>query len=427
MIERIKKLGLVSVITSLALVFCIAPVSYGQEIPPPGTVINASNIDKWKHMFPKDFLPIFTDGWGVIDPISITTIAPTKVKRLKAEVAASKSNIGKFTVDSEGWIPEDISHMVGLPFEGVTPEDQNFALKYYWNKNYRYTYDSQILAPTGIYGTQFSKRRGESQIGIDLISGYDMKFTGRMYQDPKPYIPTKQGLKSAGMMIIQYPSIMRNLFSLSWRHMDEKKDDISFAYVPSLRRVLRGESGERSTPINNSTQAPDDFNIFAGRVGEFDFKYLGETTLLCVLDANMPTRDLDASLKYAQEEGVPWPLDRWEPRKMYIIDVIAKDANYPQSHKVTYCEPNYPLMHYGFAYDRAGELWKVWMSLKTDYVMYPTGERYSSQQCQFGLDIQMGYMTQFPGPDQPIEDVAVNKGNFTESDFQPSVIRRLAR
>ena len=88
-------------------------------------------------------------------------------------------------------------------------------------------------------------------------------------------------------------------------------------------------------------------------------------------------------------------------------------------------EKGWPSIYYGFAYDRAGNLWKVWMSNKFAKP-FPHGENNTTQWEQFGVDVQLGYSTHFHMavvPDKP----AVNVVNFTEDYFTPANVRRLAK
>ena len=425
MIEKIRKQVFMTILACLVCILCFASGSFAADIPAPGTVINASNIDKYKDLFPPEFLPIFTDGWGILKPISIKVREPSKMAKLKEEVEASKKNVGKYNLDAEGYVDTPCEQIVGQPFYGVTPDDQAFARKMMWNHNF--LYDSETMKPDIVPKyrmTQWTKRRGEDRIGVDQINAPIFTFTNRLYMDPKPYLPNRENLRQASMTQVLYPAVSRNTVILSWRPLDYRVDDIGFAYVPSLRRVLRSDAGERSTPQNNSVQAPDDFGIFAGRVAEFDYKLVEETKTFGVVNAHPKNRTLEEAMEQAKDR-FPITSEDWEVRDVYVIDILAKDPVYPQSRKRIYMDKEWPKLFYGLAYDRAGKLWKVWMNTYAPEP-FPNGEHNITQWECLGVDVQLGYSTIFFIPileDSPTKNVVI----YSEDDFTPAAVRKMAR
>ncbi len=268
-------------------------------------------------------------------------------------------------------------------------------------------------------GLSWSQRRGET-LGYSYIQSDFINFSSRLYDDPKPFIPNSKNLKDASTLKILYPSVMRNFLVLSWRLLDQRQDDISFAYVPSLRRVLRSDAGERSTPQANSTQAPDDFQIFAGRIPEFNCVLVREQKVL----ASANTEDKNDSW-YTRESMLsfkeyPIPTDYYEVRKTYVIDLIPKDTTYPQSKKRIWIDPTIDEIYYGMSWDRGGNLWKIWF-LMVRPVKYAHGGIGTVQYGMVGMDIQLGYSTFF-------NPKFIKNGNgFKESDFTTSALRKMAK
>ena len=134
------------------------------------------SIEKYKHLFPEDFLPIFTDGWGVVDPITIEVGEPKGLTLLKTMHESDLKNRGKYQLNADGYVNAPSETIVGQPFYGVDPSDQNFALKCMWNYHFRYTCDDN----DEVYFIQFTKRRGETRIGVDKNLGHNSYFTGRV-------------------------------------------------------------------------------------------------------------------------------------------------------------------------------------------------------------------------------------------------------
>ena len=192
--------------------------------------------------------------------ISATTIALIKGDEVSGGSCSAK-NKGKYSIDSEGYIAGgDYASIAGFPFPDLDPDDKDFAIKLMWNYDYRYKCDamhSEFM--------NFQKRRGES-VNISTVESWQLQFQNRLYLDPKPLYETKNGLRQINFLRNLYPPVQKNFMTLLVRYIDQKAADATFLYLPSLRRTLRGEAGERSTPIQSSTQAPDDFEGgFAGR------------------------------------------------------------------------------------------------------------------------------------------------------------------
>ena len=240
----IRKYGMAALICAVCCLSFIS-LSFGEgKIPKPGTVIDKSNVMQYKHLFPEEHLTMFTDMWGLMDPISITVGESTQPKTLKAAREANENCRGKYELDAEGYVNAPTETIVGQPFHGVDASDQNFAQKFMWNFYYRYQYD---VSEEG-YFTQFTKRRNESRFGVDIISGYSMFFVSRFAIDPKPYFQNTSNLRNSMMITIIHPPVSKNLINLMWSSLDPRKEDTGYVYVPAFRRGLRTD-----TPITTST------------------------------------------------------------------------------------------------------------------------------------------------------------------------------
>jgi len=419
MIRRIKKSGLVMVIACLLFSLCFISVSFGQElIPAPGTVIDKSNIDKYKHLFPDGFYRAFTDGWGAIKPLVIKVKETVKkMPVLEREREASEKNQGKYQLDSEGYIATDYKNIVGLPFPGIAPGDPDFAVKLMWNFDLKYQFDS--LEGAGML--VMNKRAGE-KIALTIPTVKRLTLANRLFDDPKPYIQTRNDSREMLMMRVVYPPIQRNVIMLVWEHMDPRKDSVTFSYIPSLRRVLRAETGEKSTPLPSSTQSADDTETFGGRIPNFNFKFVREQKLLAVTHARPLDWDTKDAPRLVKElDHYPIQTDTWEVRDVYVIEIASKSPLYPQSKKLIYIDKEHPISYYGIAYDRAGELWKVWMAERNVFQI-KTGEKMNRQYAQLGIDVQMGFSdyTIFSGD-------TVNGLSYNEDMFTINAMRQLAR
>jgi hypothetical protein len=293
----------------------------------------------------------------------------------------------------------------------VKPDDKDFAIKFMWNFDYRYKLDDMYSM-----FMNYEKRKGESTV-VSTVESWQLSFQNRMYLDPKPLYETKNGLRSVNFLRNVSPPVQKNFMTLLIRYIDQKASDATFLYLPSMRRTLRGEAGQRSTPINSSTQAPDDFEGgFAGRIPEFTYKYLGEKKIIGLADAKLGYSDmLDV-----KSEMLPVEPKGWEVKNVYIFEIIPKDPKYPMSKKVIYIDKENYWPYYCAGWDRANNLWKVWQTAVTRQPN-DKGDAFPYFKGMLGVDIQLGYGVQM------FADWEANAKNLKESDVSVTSMRRKAR
>lgn len=62
-----KRMKTTLVLFTVSLILCLSvtSLSFGQEMPKPGEVIDKSNYKKYAHLFPEEgWLEGFENGWG---------------------------------------------------------------------------------------------------------------------------------------------------------------------------------------------------------------------------------------------------------------------------------------------------------------------------------------------------------------------------
>ena len=407
---------LAAIIAMLITVAFIAPV-FSQEMPAPGTTITKSNFKKYAHLFPEEFTTAFEDGFGgVISPIKVNVVeSKTKVGQPKAFLEYSARNKGKFGIDAQGNITGGWAYD-GLPFPDLKPGDKDFATKFMWNYQGRYMWDDLLGSNKG---GSIEKRKGEKIRWNTAVNTWPF-FKNRMACQNKPNMENPIGLYKANVFHYVLPDSVKNTISLSYRFADLNKPDETYLYLPSMRRVLRAEAGQRSTPMLGSTNALDDFNAgFDGHTGEFTYTLIKEQKVLAAMEGRLNHVQVAAQVKEGKSSDLPYEYDGYEMRDVYVIDVKPKDSKYPQSRKRLYLDKSTMWPLYAIAWDRAGKVWKIWTaSFKTK----PVGnDTVSTMYSQFGVDLQFGMATYFA------TDFTHNSCKFTYNDVTPASLLRRAR
>jgi len=402
-------------VSVLTCCFLFASFSFGQEMPKPGEVIDKGNYKKYQHLFPEFFLPGFEDGWGgLFKPLSIKVSETKPGGQPKAYLALSEKNRGKYTIDKDGFIAGGYDY-TGLPFPGVTPDDKDFANKLMYNYRYKYWRDD-LFAPS----IQYSQRKGEAATYLIMVET-SISFINRMYEAPKPFYKTPDDLEYALILHDTYPPDIKDFMTMTHRYRDPKKRDDVYLYIPALRRVLRSESGQRSTPIQGIMYALDDFfGGFDGRTFEFTYKFLKEQKVLACTETNL---NVELAKKMHKEIGgrVPFPVENWSLRDVYVIEITPKEAKYPQSKKIVYFDKEGLVCLYTAAYDRGGKLWKIFGLIGRRDAL-PDGDTQLYLAGQWGADLQFGLGTTF------MTDFFKLTGNGIKyTDIMPSALVKKVR
>ena len=213
------------------------------------------------------------------------------------------------------------------------------------------------------------------------------------------------------------PESLKNMQTAAIRYMDVTKPDETYIYLPSLRRVLRGDSGQRSVPLQGNLAALDDLNLFDGRTSDFTYKLVSEQKILAAQEE--PLRP--ANQRPLDLQTIPFPSDHYTPIDVYVIDIVSKDKVYPQSRKRIWMEKNTLYIYYAAVWDRAGKLWKIW-STPTCTVPIPGDTPFITTSSGFGVDVEFGMSNAV------LFGVAkFNKGHLTWEDVSPPSMVKRAR
>jgi hypothetical protein len=155
-----------------------------------------------------------------------------------------------------------------------------------------------------------------------------------------------------GIMLLTYR------YKASYGPKATAKNDDTWVYVPTLRRVRRISSAQRTDAVSGTDFTFDDLFSFNGIVPQYDWSCLGEMDILA------PARTKVKAYPYSKDHnfgpyGLSYADDRWELRHAIKFRFTPLTADHPYSHKDIYIDKNSMEPLYSFAYDRKKELWKI--------------------------------------------------------------------
>jgi hypothetical protein len=391
--------------------FTLTANALEQEIPKPGTVIGKSNYKQYENLFPPEILLAFEDGWGgLIEPASVP-VGERAYHLPKAFVAMSAENKGKYSLDKDGNLIGGWNRN-GLPFPDLQRSDEDFLIKFMWNFSGKYYLDDKQYFPDTM---SFVQRKGEP-VRCNIVDTLQLNFTNRIVVPPTPIMKSQNNVAYAQLWQFKEPEAIKNMMTVGIRYMDLNKADETYIYLPNMRRVLRGDSGQRSVPMSGSLVALDDIGLFDGKTNEFTYKLVGEQKVLALTDASNkePTKNCFDKQLPLTFRGILSPVD------VYVIDIVAKDPLYPQSKKRIYVSKDSLTAYYAVAWDRSGNLWKAFMYACSPAPI-PGDDPTVGDNEAFSIDLQFG-MTNLI-----VMKRHYNTGGLTWDDVSPASLVKRAR
>ncbi|HIE86957.1 MAG: DUF1329 domain-containing protein [bacterium] len=288
---------------------------------------------------------------------------------------ATKLHQAKVSLGADGAIE---GYVAGMPFDPATfkPGDDTSGLKAAWNFSYRWQHEGLKIKEVKWVWVRGGGNHDDHEIMrskyADLFSGggkFERVLAGpyqRVYFNFRADLADQnyavEGKWSATtefreLTAFEDPFDIAGTAFLILRHTNPRKADDSWAYLPSLRRVRRISVEVKYDSLLGTDHTLEDFYCFAGRVLEHDWSYLGTARILAV--ARSRYRDTH----YYGPNG--WtPKDDWALREVDVFQQKPKSDSHPYSHKYIMSDRQSGEAYYCNAFDRAGELWKVWQLSK---------------------------------------------------------------
>jgi len=257
-----------------------------------------------------------------------------------------------------------------FPPETIKADDPNAGDKIIWN----------LRAAT--YGATMDLR-DIAWVFADAKKGYErfQRFQSRRYYmegrlDGGPVTVGDGTIAQKTYFVATQPQEIRGLglFSVRYNQADSKKPDDSYAYLKSVRRVRRLSGGAWMDPIGGTDQLYDDWDIWDAAPTKYQKNTLIEKRWVLAI-AHSPEISVVNSHGDSPEEIIkkyprinlseapycnPAKDVGWEPREVYVVEGITP-PEHPYSKKVVYMEVDFPRPYLGYAENRKGEFWKMFI------------------------------------------------------------------
>ena len=314
-----KRAGLAA---AVALTFSILGPGVRADVM-PGDKITDQNMDKVKDLISPGM------EWCIKRGFPMTIVEPKRIEWPKAYKEATEKYSSQVKLAPDGLSVQNF--VAGQPFPTLDPKDPQIALKIMWDYEYKFN-------PTA------------------PVSASKLRRTGRLYVDPKPEKPNPNGYRSQlGLYPILEPFDLKGVGAVGQRYIDPSKQDDSWLYLPSLRRVRRLSTAQRSDALFGQDTDVDSYYGYAGHVAWMTWKFIGERELLGTMHAQHYPVKWDAKTDWAFD-------DVWEKRRVYVIEGVSKLPQYAYGKRTIFIDKESWLIPFSDIYDRSGELWKIWIN-----------------------------------------------------------------
>jgi hypothetical protein len=240
--------------------------------------------------------------------------------------------------------------------------DPNAGTKIMWNFDYQWDGDG---AQTKYYYSYWD--RGEE---LPLYYEGTSKTVQLSHRVEEEYLKDNGDLfrgekrKSAFGVEVDAPFDARGIMLMTYRYKsadeprEKMKNDDTWVYVPTLRRVRRISTAQRTDSVSGTDFTFDDLRSFAGIVPQYKWTCLGEMDIIGPMNSKVRAYPYTKDHNFGPY-GLSYADDRWELRHAVKVRFVPKNSDHPYHHKDIYIDKQTMTAMYSFAYDQKEELWKI--------------------------------------------------------------------
>jgi len=331
--------------------------------------LEASNWEKGKDLLPEPVVKRLQKGeyW-----FKVVSVDPGKFHHNYSQAFwdATEKNAGKYDLDDKTCGLKDKAtdkipdFVFGLPFPAVDKADSKAGCKIAWNFN-------MAGAQGGGGGATFTLNGVDTGGQFRRIKAFihTRGYQGRHFGPLKDNPESLSGEAIAGAL---EPVDVEGVSTLTKRYWNWDGQDAVWAYVPSTRRARRVNSASRSDPVAGLDIFADDLNCYGGKVEYYQWKLVGEQTILAPLlqpypfasKSVSPTRQLidtpymPAGYEVPNAKGAPWWIQQnlvFVPRPVWIVEGQSSDPYYNFGKVIMYFDKEMYRIYWKQVHNRAGE------------------------------------------------------------------------
>jgi hypothetical protein len=338
----------------------------------PGEVVDKTNWQKAEGLVPESVLNWVKKGDLVIR-VGELNYDPNEYWP-EAALQSFELNKGKYALDETGLIVDAATgktpeHIFGIPFPDVDLDDPRAAYRLMYNRMcYAYTLGNNYYPMRAIWvGRAGYEREVQAAFWTYPMIGYP----------PAGKENNSDLIEKYSMVQVIAPYDIAGTNVLTWRYLDERQD-MSYAFVPAIRRVRRMSPANRSDAYLGTDMCVDDGYGYDGKVSAVDWMPVKRGQVLVpFLDENAQpleqnkkgewlTTNTIKEIVYGYQakdwQGAPWAPTNvvWVKRDMFVLEFKPRDPYYNYGTQYLWVDAVVPyLVYYKIITDRANDYWKT--------------------------------------------------------------------
>lgn len=422
-------------ITTIKSVFCVGLVVLGMhwsmasaEIP-EGTVLSAANLAQLEDQtfdghrlgdLITEHYKMWIEKYGLT--LKLKKAVPVAIPPQYAEYTAKYASEVRFNPDTK----KVENFTAGFPFPNIDVDDPYAGYKAIWN-NY---YANPVIGDVWIAQLDHPDSKGIIQTSakdglIRNVAGGNYKFLMEGRVSGGPHRLGNGTIHKKALLGLTSPYDVAGLGLYQVQYNDGREDDV-WAYVKAVRRIRRLSGALAWTDsqpgldlLNDDNQGIDGYPLWYK-----DFKMLGKRWILAVVHGPSLNTDTRVMAERIDLSTPPYwnPINiEWEPREVYVIDATTPDYH-PYSKKVLYMDTQFPTNHRMEAYDKKGDLWRIWQQAYCDC---KTTQGYPSVGYVHSLTVDFKFQRATFIPLMQGK-IYVNPEGVEEEDFRPEGLAGMA-
>lgn len=414
-----------------AILFCLIAVPASAQVK-PGDFITPDNASKVK-----DLLPPGTYA-RVLHGMTIKVEPTERIDWPQPYTEATEKYSGQVRLTPDQRTLE--GYVAGQPFPIIDANDPLAAQKVMWNEVFRPIstddYDLRWFDCDSVYWGKNKPFFEITDIEIGHYAGYNE--VGRTEVEP---IPTDPDFKTSGRLYeallypVLSPATGRGTGILKFRYADPRHDDDSWTWTPGTRRLRRLSYTLSDDPAGGAqSYDPNHYEGWSGKPEDYDFKFLGEKTMLAAVDVH---HGVDP--RCPTDGGASHCPDPWQPRRLYVIEAKARPGRYASalySREIIYIDSEADFPMFVDMYDNRGQLYfnyTSWLNYadraRSDsrIAIYPFKREFQVGSSSVNLQGGLSSVCYHPSMNAPSpEGWFINMGAVDREWFTPEAMARAA-
>ncbi|MGC1676554.1 MAG: DUF1329 domain-containing protein [Candidatus Binataceae bacterium] len=259
-----------------------------------------------------------------------------------------------------------VNYVAGQPFPFLDPNDPGIATKIMWNNAFRPIttddYDLRYYDCDVVNAGRGHPVKVIDYYQIGHYAGYDE--VGRTEVQPLPIDPDFK-VTNRYWMFALYPILApendRGGGFIRYRYENPRKGDDIWNWSPGTRRVRRLNEALMGDAVNgggNPTNFdPDHYSGFNAKIEEYNYKFLGQKTMLASVNAvHSP------EITCQTDGGASACPENWEMRQLYVVQtqprLRANNSQAIHGKSILYIDSEVWFEPYVDEYDAQGQLWQ---------------------------------------------------------------------